>query len=131
MKLVHFDEVELEPVYAEGAEGANIRWLIAQKDGAPNFAMRMFEVDPGGFTPYHKHAWEHEIYCLEGQGMLVTDRGEQSFGANDIIYVDPEMMHNFKNVGTTVLKFLCLIPHEEPVKKKTLNPFAAAKANNC
>ena len=48
MKVVHYDQVQLEPVYAEGAESAQIRWLIAQKDGAPNFALRMFEVAPQG-----------------------------------------------------------------------------------
>jgi quercetin dioxygenase-like cupin family protein len=131
MKVVHFDQVELEPVYAEGAEGAQIRWLIAQKDGAPNFAMRMFEVAPGGHTPYHQHDWEHELYCLSGSGMLVTEQGEMPFSANDAMYVDPNILHSFKNVGNDTLKFLCMIPHEEPVKKKTLNPFADEVANNC
>jgi len=40
-------------------------------------------------------------------------------------------MHQFKNVGTDDLRFLCLIPHEQPVVKKTLNPFAGETANNC
>jgi quercetin dioxygenase-like cupin family protein len=131
MKVIHYDQVELEPVYAEGAEGAQIRWLIAQKDGAPNFAMRMFEVAPGGHTPYHQHDWEHELYCLAGKGALITERGEIAFGENDVMYVDPNMMHAFKNTGETTLKFLCLIPHEQPVVKKTVNPFADETANNC
>ncbi|PKN73038.1 MAG: cupin [Candidatus Cloacimonetes bacterium HGW-Cloacimonetes-3] len=131
MKVVHFDQVELEPVYAEGAEGAQIRWLIAQKDGAPNFAMRMFEVAPGGHTPYHQHDWEHELYCLSGTGVLVTEQGDKPFSANDAMYIDPGMMHSFNNTGTDTLKFLCMIPHEEPVKKKNLNPFADEEANNC
>ena len=131
MKVIHYDQVELEPVYADGAEGAQIRWLIAQKDGAPNFAMRMFEVSQEGHTPYHQHDWEHEIYCLSGTGSLVTEQGETPFGENDILYVDPGMLHSFKNTGQDTLKFLCLIPHEQPVKKKTLNPFADEEANNC
>jgi quercetin dioxygenase-like cupin family protein len=131
MKVIHYDQVELEPVYAEGAEGAQIRWLIAQKDGAPNFAMRMFEVAPGGHTPYHQHDWEHELFCLSGSGALVTERGEISFGENDVMFVDPNLMHAFKNTGQTTLKFLCLIPHEQPVVKKTVNPFADETANNC
>ncbi len=131
MKIVHYDKVPLEPVYAEGAEGAQIRWLIAQKDGAPNFAMRLFEVAPGGHTPYHEHEWEHENYVLEGEGVLQTERGDLPFGPGDSIYVDPGMVHSYKNTGNTTLKFLCLIPHEQPVKKKTLNPFAEETANNC
>ncbi len=131
MKVIHYDQVELEPVYAEGAQGAQIRWLIALKDGAPNFAMRMFEVAPGGHTPYHQHAWEHELYCLSGTGSLVTERGEISFGENDVMFVDPNLMHAFMNTGESTLKFLCLIPHEQPVVKKTVNPFADETANNC
>jgi quercetin dioxygenase-like cupin family protein len=140
MKLAHFSQVELQPVNIEGAAGASIRWLIAQKDGAPNFALRMFEVEPGGHTPYHKHAWEHEVYCLEGEGTLIFEGNEYPFKANDTIYIDPEKMHQFKNAGNSKMKFLCIIPHEskytqeekkEPEKKKPVNPFAAGKANNC
>jgi quercetin dioxygenase-like cupin family protein len=131
MKVVHYTDVELEPVYAEGASGAKIRWLIAQKDGAPNFALRMFEVEPGGQTPYHEHDWEHELYVLDGKGSLVTERGELPFATNDVMYVDPNMMHAFKNTGDTILKFLCIIPHEKPVVKKSMNPFADEESNNC
>ncbi len=131
MKLTHFDKVELKPVNVEGAKGANIRWLIAEDDGAPNFAMRMFEVEPGGFTPFHKHDWEHEIYCLSGKGMLVTEDSEKPFAPGDIIYVDPGFMHQFRNAGDDTLKFLCLVPHEQKVKKAPVNPFAGGTANNC
>ncbi len=131
MKVVHYTDVDLEPVYAEGAKGAQIRWLIAQKDGAPNFALRMFEVEPGGQTPYHTHDWEHELYVLDGNGALITERGEFAFTTNDVMYVDPNMMHAFKNTGESTLKFLCIIPHEAPVVKKSMNPFADEESNNC
>ncbi|WP_461366738.1 cupin domain-containing protein [Candidatus Darwinibacter acetoxidans] len=131
MKLVHYSKVDLEPVYTEGAEGAQIRWLIGQKDGAPNFAMRLFEVAPGGHTPYHSHEWEHENFIVEGEGVLQTEEGDLPFGPGDTIYVDPGMVHAYKNTGTKTLKFLCLIPHEQPIKKKTINPFADEMANNC
>jgi quercetin dioxygenase-like cupin family protein len=140
MKLAHYSQVELQPVNIEGAVGTSIRWLIAQKDGAPNFALRMFEVEPGGHTPYHKHAWEHEVYCLEGEGTLVFEGNEYPFKAHDTMFIDPEKMHQFKNAGKGKMKFLCIIPHEnnyaqeekkEPEKKKPVNPFAAGKANNC
>lgn len=29
--------------------------VITVRDGAPNFALRLFEVDPNGNTPYHSH----------------------------------------------------------------------------
>ncbi|MDP8267991.1 MAG: cupin domain-containing protein [Candidatus Tenebribacter davisii] len=133
MKLISYKKVQLEKVTMEGAKGANIRWLISDKDKAPNFAMRMFEVVPGGFTPYHSHSWEHENFIVEGTGVLVTEDGELPFKPGDVIYVDPHMKHNYKNTGDTTLKFLCLIPIEKPVKqvKKNINPFASGRANNC
>lgn len=131
MKVVHYTEVPLEPVNAEGAEGAQIRWLVAQKDGAPNFAMRMFELAPGGHTPHHVHDWEHEAWVVSGTGKLVTERGEFKFAEGDAMYVEPHLKHSFHNTGDDVLKFLCIIPHEKPVVKKTLNPFADEEANNC
>ena len=136
MKVVQFDKVELEDVNVEGAKNTKIRWLISQKDNAPNFAMRMFEVAPQGFTPYHKHDWEHEAFVLEGEGMLVTEDGEIPFKKWDVIYVDPNMMHSFKNTGDSLMRFLCIIPHEPNYKKlqedeESINPFASGVANNC
>ncbi|MBW6514052.1 MAG: cupin domain-containing protein [Candidatus Syntrophosphaera sp.] len=131
MKIIHFDQAKLEPVNAEGAAGTKIRWLVAQKDGAPNFALRMFEVEPQGHTPFHIHDWEHEVYVLEGTGVLQTERGDLPFAAHDAIYVDPGLKHAFKNTGTGIMKFLCIIPHEQPQPKKTVNPFAEETANNC
>ena len=133
MKLKHYSDILLEEVTMEGAKKAKIRWLISGKDKAPNFAMRMFELEPGGFTPYHSHSWEHENFIVEGVGALVTEEGELAFKPGDVIFVDPFMKHNYKNTGDTTLKFLCLVPLEKPAKqvKKNVNPFAAGKANNC
>ncbi len=132
MKVVNYQDVELEEVNVEGAEGTKIRWLISKKDKAPTFAMRMFEVAPGGHTPYHTHNWEHEVFILEGEGVFVTADGEFPFKATDVIYAQPNYYHQFKNVGNVKMKFLCIIPHEEAKKKKKIiNPFATGTANNC
>jgi quercetin dioxygenase-like cupin family protein len=133
MKIANYKEIKLEDVNAEGAINTKIRWMISEKDGAPNFALRMFEVEVGGQTPFHQHAWEHEVFVLEGEGEFVTERGSQKFGVWDSIYVDPDMMHQFKNVGNSMMRFLCIIPHEvkQEAPKKVANPFAAGKANNC
>ena len=37
MKVTPFDKIELENVDIEGAKNTKIRWLISQKDNAPNF----------------------------------------------------------------------------------------------
>ncbi|MCF7858045.1 MAG: cupin domain-containing protein [Candidatus Cloacimonetes bacterium] len=135
MKLEHYTKIPLEEVTMEGAKKAKIRWLISDKDDPPNFVMRMFEVEPGGFTPFHAHEWEHENFILEGSGVLVTKDDELPFKKGDVIYVDPFMEHNYKNTGKETLRFLCLIPLEKTNKEKKIkqnvNPFASGKANNC
>ena len=54
-----------------GAQGCSIRWLVGEAEGAPNFAMRQFEVAVGGHTPKHSHPYEHEVFVLEGRGVVL------------------------------------------------------------
>jgi quercetin dioxygenase-like cupin family protein len=111
MKVLHHSDVELEDVTVEGAKGVKVRWAIARGDGAPNFAMRVFEIEKGGHTPYHSHPYEHEVYVLEGKGVLKSEDREYPFKEGYVIFVDPEKQHGFYNTGNSILKFLCLIPH--------------------
>ena len=71
MKIKHNAEVPLNDVTMEGAAGCKVRWLVGEADAAPNFAMRQFELEPGGHTPRHFHPYEHEIFVLEGEGVAV------------------------------------------------------------
>ena len=131
MKLSDYKDIPLEDVNVEGAKYAKIRWLIGQKDNAPNFALRMFEIEKEGHTPLHSHDFEHEVFVLEGQGIFVCPEGKKEFKPWDVIYVDPNIEHQFINTGDGIMRFLCIIPHEKPKVKKAINPFAAGTANNC
>ena len=111
MKVLHHSNVELEDVIMEGAEGVKVRWVIAKDDGAPNFAMRIFEVEKEGHTPYHTHPYEHEVYVLEGKGVLKVEDRQYPFKEGSVILVDPEKQHGFYNTGKSTLKFICVIPH--------------------
>lgn len=106
-------DVKQDKVQVEGAKGARIRWLISKSDDAPNFAMREFEIEPGGYSPYHSHDWEHEVYVLAGEGAVVSQKGEAPIKAGMTVFVSPGEMHNFKNTGQETLRFLCLVPHQK------------------
>ncbi|HUT01200.1 MAG TPA: cupin domain-containing protein [Phycisphaerae bacterium] len=110
MEIKRADDVPAETVEMQGAEGVRIRLLIHEAQGAPSFFMRQFTVAPGGRTPEHTHAWEHEVYILAGRGTAVTPDGEKPFAAGDCVYVAPHDNHQFRNTGPDELKFLCLIP---------------------
>jgi quercetin dioxygenase-like cupin family protein len=104
------NEVAQNKVEAEGANGVRIRWLISEKTGAPNFAMREFELEAGGYTPYHAHDWEHEVYVLSGEGTVVGEKGEELLRPGVVVFVPANERHNFKNIGKDPLRFLCTVP---------------------
>ncbi len=104
-------EVEPADVKEEGAENVTVQWLIDAKLGAPNFAMRRFVVGRCGYTPLHKHDWEHEVFVLEGEGMLVNENGNEiPLKKNSFAFVPPNETHQFKNAGDENFIFLCIIP---------------------
>ncbi len=111
MKVVHFEQIPSAPVQMEGSSGCRIRVLIGQEDGAPSFSMRQFEVAPGGHTPRHSHAYEHEVFVLEGMGVVVEENCEHPLRPGTVVYVPPGVLHQFRNTGSGPLRFLCLIPH--------------------
>ncbi len=111
MKVVSYDQIEAAPVDMPGASGCKIRCLIDDADGAPTFAMRHFEVMPGGHTPMHGHPHEHEVFVLQGNGIVMEGDKEHLLKPGTVVFVPGGVEHQFKNTGTTPLRFLCLIPH--------------------
>ena len=113
MKHVHYSDVELEIPKEDGIKDVMVRWLISKKDGAENFAMRLFEIQPGGYTPLHQHDWEHEVFVLEGRGVTKDKVDEKSFNEQDIFFIPPMEWHQFVNTGDKPLKIICLIPYKQ------------------
>lgn len=110
MKVEKSSNITKSSVDVEGAKDAEIRWLISKEDGAENFAMRMFELQPSGYTPLHTHPHEHEVFVIEGQGVFVYEGQENEFSAEYVIFVPGGKEHQFRNTGNSVLRMLCLIP---------------------
>ena len=92
-------------------KGVQLRWVIDDTTGAPNFAMRIFDISPGGYTPLHRHDWEHEIYVMEGDGTAIGEGDSQSaVKAGDAIFVPGGELHQFRNSSGSLLRVMCLIP---------------------
>ena len=108
MKVEHYSETVAELV--ENVPGVTVRWVIGEKDGAPNFAMRVFEVEPGHATPYHQHEWEHEVFVLAGEGIARRQDGESPISNGSVVFVPGMEMHQFANRGDSVLRFICVVP---------------------
>jgi quercetin dioxygenase-like cupin family protein len=111
MKVFNYETVKAETVGESSASNIAVRWLITKDMGAPNFAMRLFEVAPEGYSPLHTHPWEHEVFILEGEGVVSDGKKETPLKPNDVVYTSPDEWHQFKNTGKNTFKFLCLVPH--------------------
>ena len=110
MKVEKGSDIAKRPVEVRGGKDTEIRWLISKEDGAENFAMRMFEIKPGGFTPLHEHRHKHEVFVVEGEGVFVCEGEEYEFSKDYVIFVPGNKEHCFKNTGDSLLRLLCIIP---------------------
>ena len=77
MKIISLSEVEKKEVHMEGALGAWKQLPLGQQDGVPVYSYRVFTVEPGGHTPYHKHPYEHMNYIIEGSAPWSTKQGRR------------------------------------------------------
>ena len=98
--------------YPGVSEGVQIREMITNHDGAPNFALRVFDVQPGASTPFHGHAWEHEVYIISGTGRVKTAEAETPFKPGDSIYIAPNEQHCFIADSASAMQMICCIPSQ-------------------
>lgn len=106
MKIINYHDTE--PV--REVEGVLKRDIITTEDGAPNFTMRFFEVDTGSSTPSHSHPFEHEVFILNGKGVVVGEEGSIPIGKGSVIFIAPDEPHCIVNTGNEHLEFICVIP---------------------
>lgn len=100
-------------------EDPNTAWNITKKvmignqEGAQKFIMRLFIVEPQGYSPKHSHAWEHEIYIVKGAGELLTEQGKSALVAGMFVFVPGGALHQFSNTSRTDnFEFICVVPNE-------------------
>ena len=87
-----------------------MRVVAGPDEGAPNFAMRIFEIQPQSSTPYHSHAWEHEVFVISGHGAVTGAEGQKQLGEGDAIFVASNEQHCFANTGDGLLRLVCVVP---------------------
>ena len=106
MKIISYKDVESKEV--EGSSKLKIKWL--NTGGSENFAVRHCEIGSGGFSPYHSHSWEHEIFVLEGEGLAIGGNESKSISVGDSISIPSNEIHQIRNTGKLPLRILCIIP---------------------
>lgn len=109
MLIRNINSVDEKPVAMDGVKGVTMAVMVGRADGAPNFALRSFRVEPGGHSPRHSHDYEHEVFIAEGAGEVLLEGSYRPIRQGDVIYVPADQEHQFR-AGPQGMRFLCLVP---------------------
>lgn len=114
MKSIQYSDVAPTMFDNEKAKRVAARVVIGKADGATNFCMRVFEIGPGGYTPRHSHAWEHEMFFHAGHGEVLCDGKPNAVDAGSVVLVPGNVEHQIRNTGSQPLVLVCLVPSSAP-----------------
>ncbi len=114
MKIKQYGEVAATLFNSDIAKGVAARVVLGKADGAPNFCMRVFEIAPGGHTPLHSHAWEHEMFIHAGEGEVYGNGQWHPLRAGKVVLIPGNEDHQLRNPGQEPLVVVCLVPGNAP-----------------
>ncbi|MFH1740986.1 MAG: cupin domain-containing protein [bacterium] len=102
-------DVEPEELSIPGVQGAKMRWIIGENEGAEQFATRIVTLEKGGVIPLHSHSPVHEQFILKGKGVVLTEQGEREVGPGDFVFVGSNEKHGLRNTGDEDFELVCCI----------------------
>jgi len=118
MKHFYYGDVPLSEIGSE-ARNSQRRWLVDEGIGAHNFTVAEVEIMPGGNTLHHSHHYEHAIFILEGNGEVVDSTGTSPITPWEVLYIAPNELHQIKNSGEKMLRFLTIEPIQKNEEKRS------------
>ena len=99
--------------------GTSVRWLSKSGDdghGYPEYGLRFFTIQPGGYIPIHNHFYHQTMYVLDGEFECwefdpKTDglKRKETCGPGTSIYIPSMEPHGMKNTSDKPSTFLCCI----------------------
>lgn len=111
MILKQSSQVPASNVRKDGFNKMKARFILTAEDGCPRYALRLMEIEPEGYTSFHCHEEEHEMFFIGGKGIVVDENNnENSVTAGDALYVPPREYHQIKNRGKNTLRIICTVP---------------------
>lgn len=114
MKVIHYTQEAGTRIDNDQIKGVTARVVIGKADGAPNFCMRVFDMERGGCSPRHTHAWEHEIFFHAGRGEVWQDGRWTPVQSGSVAFIPGSAVHQIRNTGDDPLTFVCLVPAGAP-----------------
>lgn len=84
--------------------------LLGPDDGAPNFAVRIFQVAPGKSSNEEEHPWDHGVFIQQGRARVLLGERTEEVQAGDFVWIEPNERHRLDSLGPELLQFLCVVP---------------------
>lgn len=110
MFVKHIDQIAKEKISA----GENTyKQVLIGPDKGPNFAMRRFIIEPGGFMPLHSNTVEHEQIVLNGKAEVIIGDNKYEVKKNDVVFIPAGIKHSYKTKGDEAFEFICVVPNKE------------------
>jgi quercetin dioxygenase-like cupin family protein len=95
----------------DGTHQGVTRHLIARPDAAA-FEVRYFEVAPGGWTTFERHAHVHVVLCQRGEATVRLGDAVHDVHPGDVVIVASGEPHQFRCVGAAPFGFLCIVDRD-------------------
>lgn len=87
------------------------RRVLIGADSAPNFAMRLFTIEPGGAMPKHTNTVEHEQFVVRGKATIGIGEDVHNVKKGDVVFIPGGVPHWYAAEGDEPFEFLCVVPN--------------------
>ena len=93
------------------ADGVSKAVVLDESDGAPNFRMRRYRLEPGAEVPKHTNGIEHEVHTVTGEYVVGLEDEEYTVSAGDSLLIPAGTVHWFRNETDEESAFVCMVPN--------------------
>ena len=109
-------EISADDVEMPGMSGVAAQGILMEHPLLPGFLVRMFTLEPEGYTGLHQHPQQHLHYVVEGQGFFASDDGErQALRTGDVVLTEPNEFHQMVNASEDdVMRFFDVVGPFQP-----------------
>jgi quercetin dioxygenase-like cupin family protein len=99
---------DYEEYNPSGVNGVFRKRLLNNENSSKSFALRTYIIKPNGHTALDMHEHEHGVYVMKGSAKVFVNDTELTLAAGDVIHIDSNEPHQFRNDGSEDVKFLCV-----------------------
>lgn len=116
-----YPEVEMTTYKDEPGTWVAVTRRVLHPESATKFETRYFELAPGGYTSFEKHAHEHVVVVLRGSGRVRLGDEWTELQSGDSVHVSEMTPHQFINPSEEPFGILCVVDRDRdrPVLLRT------------